>query len=444
MGNRVILLGWLLVLLSCASAYAADAVAKGQSAHVRIVQQDGAYQLTVDGKPFYIRGAGMRGDAPEQQALAARGGNSFRTWRSGEDTAQVRDMLDHAQRNGLKVAMGIEVARERHGFDYDDAKAVATQRERIRREVLAYKDHPAVLMWVVGNELNLEATNPAVWDAVGALAEMIHAIDPNHPVMTTLAGFDKPLIEAIKARAPSLDLIGIQLYGDIDALPGKLKASGWTGPYVVTEWGPTGHWESPLTRWGAPIEDTSTRKAQLLTQRYQRSIASDRRQGLGSYVFLWGQKQERTPTWYGLFLASGESTPSVDAMQLLWTGKPAASRAPMLAVPTIDGQRAQASITVAPGSTHQAQASAEDPDGDALQYRWSVRGESIAKSVGGDPETLPLQVDVRISETANGTMRFVAPVQAGAYRLFVEIHDGRGHAAYANVPFQVQAGAAAP
>lgn len=441
MRKQAILLAWLVALSPCAGA---EVVARQQPAQVRIVQHDGAYQLTVNGQPFYVRGAGMRGGQSEQEALAARGGNSFRTWQSGENTAEVRDMLDRAQRNGLSVAMGIEVARERHGFDYDDAKAVDAQRARIRREVLAYKDHPAVLMWVVGNELNLEATNPAVWNAVGALADMIHAIDPNHPVMTTLAGFDKPLIEAIKTRAPSLDLIGIQLYGDIDALPDKLKTSGWTGPYVVTEWGPTGHWESPLTRWGAPIEDTSTRKAELLTQRYQRTIASDRRQGLGSYVFLWGQKQERTPTWYGLFLSSGESTPSVDAMQLLWTGKPATNRAPSIAVPTIDGQRAQASITLSPGSTHKAQAAGEDPDGDALQYRWSVRGESTARSVGGDPEALPAQVDVRISETANGTMRFVAPTQSGAYRLFVEIHDGRGHAAYANVPFQVQAADASP
>ncbi|MET1023387.1 MAG: glycoside hydrolase family 2 TIM barrel-domain containing protein [Pseudoxanthomonas sp.] len=443
MRKRAIQLAWLLAQVPCAGASGADVAARQRPAQVRIVQHDGSYRLTVDGQPFYVRGAGMRGDQREQETLAAGGGNSFRTWQSGQNTDEVQEMLDRATRNGLRVAMGIEVARERHGFDYGDAKAVEAQRDRIRGQVLAYKDHPAVLMWVVGNELNLEATNPAVWNAVGALADMIHAIDPNHPVMTTLAGLDKPLIEALKTRAPSLDLIGIQLYGDIDALPDKLRSSGWTGPYVVTEWGPTGHWESPLTRWGAPIEDTSTRKAELLTQRYQRVIASDRRQGLGSYVFLWGQKQERTPTWYGLFLPGGQSTPSVDAMQLLWTGKPAANHAPLIAVPTIDGQRAQASITMAPGSTHQAQVGGEDPDGDALQYRWSVRAESTAKSVGGDPEALPAQVDVRISDTANGTARFVAPTQAGAYRLFVEIHDGRGHAAYANVPFQVQAGAAA-
>ncbi len=40
----------------------------------------------------------------------------------------------------------------------------------------------------------------------------------------------------------------------------------------------------------------------------------------------------------------------------------------------------------------------------------------------------------------SGTLRFTAPAP-GHYRLFVEAHDGQGHAAYANLPFRV-AGAA--
>jgi len=52
------------------------------------------------------------------------------------------------------VTMGIEVERERHGFDYDNAEEVNKQLERIRKEVLELKDHPALMIWAIGNELN--------------------------------------------------------------------------------------------------------------------------------------------------------------------------------------------------------------------------------------------------------------------------------------------------
>lgn len=417
----------LLVLSPWAVAAPAD---------VRITQEEGRYVLRVDGAPFRVKGAGMGGEG--QEALAARGGNSFRTWGTGTDVAKVRAMLDRAQRNGLKVAMGIEVGNERHGFDYDDDAAVAAQLSRIRDEVNLYKDHPAVLMWVVGNELNLHYSNPKVWNAVGAIADMIHREDPHHPVMTTLAGFDKPLIDLLKARAPSLDLIGIQLYGDIGALPEKLKTSGWTGPYVVTEWGPTGHWESPLTTWKAPIEDDASRKAQLLQQRYEQVIVADTTQGLGSYVFLWGNKQERTPTWYGLFLPTGESTPAVDAMQYVWTGAWPKNRAPSIAPLRLDGRVATDSVTLRAGADAFAKIEARDVDGDALQYRWTVLHESTATSIGGDREDVPEKVDVAPKDDGQGGMRFTAPRKAGTYRLFVEVLDGHGHAAYANLPFRVE------
>ncbi|WP_337926404.1 glycoside hydrolase family 2 TIM barrel-domain containing protein [Luteimonas saliphila] len=404
--------------------------------HVRIVQEDGAYRLLVDGEPYYVRGAGSAEGDLEQ--LAARGGNSVRTWSTGTDVAKVRAMLDRAQRNGLTAAMGLAVGKERHGFDYDDPAAVAAQLQKLREEVRLYRDHPAVLMWLVGNELNLEHRNPKVWDAVEQITRMIHEEDPHHPVMTPLAGFDRALIDTIKARAPSLDLIGVQLYGDLDALPDKLREAEWTGPYLVTEWGPTGHWESPLTTWGAPVEDHGSRKAALFERRYREVIAADTRQCLGSYVFLWGHKQERTPTWYGLFLASGESTPAVDAMQFLWTGRWPENRAPSIGPATIDGSSATASVVLAPGAVHEAVAVAEDADGDALQWHWYALEESRASSIGGDPETVPPRVDLRAQLSVDGRLRFTAPDTPGNYRLFVEVRDGHDHAAYANVPFRVE------
>ncbi|VXC02392.1 conserved exported hypothetical protein [Luteimonas sp. 9C] len=435
MKHPLVRIAWRAAALLALCVGAPTLAAADGPARVRVVATADGHQLQVDGTPFRIRGAGLQDG--DQEALAARGANAFRTWHTAEDPAQVRAMLDRAQRNGLMVAMGLHVGKERHGFDYGDAAAVAAQQARLLAQVRAHKAHPAVLMWVVGNELNLEGRDPRVWDAVESITQAIHAEDPHHPVMTPLAGFDPALADLLRTRAPSLDLIGVQLYGDIVELPRKLEAARWNGPYIVTEWGPTGHWESPLTAWGAPIEDDASRKATLLADRYTRIIEADAAQGLGSFVFLWGQKQERTPTWYGLFLSSGESTPGVDAMQRMWTGHWPANRAPEISPLRIDDRIATDSVVLAPDAEHRAHVVATDPEGDPLTYRWTVREESRATSIGGDPETLPPEVSLRLAGHADGALRFSAPTRPGAYRLFVEVRDGQDHAAYANMPFHV-------
>ena len=76
------------------------------------------------------------------------------------------------------VCMGLDVARERHGFDYSDKQAVAQQLAAIEQDILALKDHPALLMWGIGNELNLRHSNPKVWNAVDDISKMIHRLDP--------------------------------------------------------------------------------------------------------------------------------------------------------------------------------------------------------------------------------------------------------------------------
>jgi len=183
-------------------------------------------------------------------------------------------VLDEAQKNGLMVTMGIEVARERHGFDYNDELAVKAQLENIKKEVLALKDHPALLIWAIGNELNLRSTNPKVWNAVNDISKMIHEVDANHLTTTTLAGISQQNINLIKERCSDLDLLSIQKYGKLEELPNQIRKFGWEGAYIVTEWGATGHWEVPKTEWGAPIEENSTLKAANYLKRYKGHMRS--------------------------------------------------------------------------------------------------------------------------------------------------------------------------
>ncbi|RZL01697.1 MAG: hypothetical protein EOO62_23165, partial [Hymenobacter sp.] len=270
------------LLISClalalASAKPANRPMPANPIKVTVRQRAGSYELLRAGKPYFVKGAG--GSAyPER--IAAYGGNSMRTW----STTDARRVLDQANKHGLSVMLGLDVVRERHGFDYNDTAAVATQLRRLRGEVLRYKDDPAVLLWGIGNELNLDYTNPKVWDAVNDIARMIHAADPNHPTTTVLAGASKKEIEYVKSRCPAIDILSINTYAGLATLPQQVHEAGWTGPYLVTEWGPTGHWECSQTPWKAPVEETSSQKAAVYKSRYEASIAQDRTHCLGSYV----------------------------------------------------------------------------------------------------------------------------------------------------------------
>ena len=389
------------------------------------------YELLRGGQPYFIKGAGG-GQYPER--VKAYGGNSLRTW----DTNGAAKVLADANKNGLTVMMGLDVARERHGFDYNNPQAVAAQLQKVKAEVLKYKDDPALLFWGIGNELNLDYTNPKVWDAVEQIARMIHEVDPNHPTSTVLAGLNQKEVDYIKARCPSVDILSINTYAGLAAIPEQVRTMGWTGPYVVAEWGPTGHWESPVTPWKASVEETSAQKAAVYQSRYEASVAKDKTQCLGTYVFLWGQKQERTPTWYGIFTEDGKESEVVDVMQYLWSGQWPANRAPHLASFTLDGKQATDNVYLHPGKTYPAVVTVSDPDKDPLTYRWELLPESTDLKTGGDRESRPAAVPGRIPAKAAAQTTLKAPTKEGAYRLFIYAYDGHDNVAVANIPFFVR------
>jgi len=421
----------LVVILFC---FTDSALA--EAIPVKVIQTGEGYQLTRDGKPYQVRGAGL--EFADIGVFASHGGNSIRTWSTENPRITAQDVLDNAQKHGVTVAMCLELGRERHGFDYNDEDAVAAQLEYARNEVMKYKDHPALLVWIIGNEVNLSFKNPKVFDAVNDISKMIHDIDPDHPTTTALAGFNPQLAELMATRAPDLDFVSTQMYGGIVNLPRALKESGYDGPLFVTEWGSIGHWEVGKTAWGAPIEQNSSEKAANYLKSYKVAIASNPNQVIGSYVFLWGQKQERTPTWYGMFLADGSETETIDVMHYLWNGNWPDNRSPQIKSMKLDSKTSSKNVRLDANGTYKARVKASDPDGDALQYQWEILRESKATQEGGDHEEVPEALTDLIERSDTDQVLVKAPAKPGAYRLFVYVRDGNGHAGHANIPFQVK------
>jgi len=427
----------LILLMTACSHEHQDA---GSAIRVEIAKTDSGYRLLRGGEPYVVKGAGMGRD--DIARFAAQGGNSIRTWSTNNDYQDTRALLDAAQAHGITVALGLSMQAERHGFDYDDPEAVARQLATVREEVLKYRDHPALLFWLVGNELNHSYSNPAVWDAVNDVAEMIHELDPNHPVTTPLSGFKPDVIAEIQVRGPAIDFISFQMYGSLFGLPERIAETGFDKPFMVTEWGTIGYWEMEKTAWGMPVELTSSEKADVLLRANNNVLAPLDGQLIGSYVFFWGQKQERTPTWFGLLTERGELTEAADVMHYIWTGAWPANRVPRVEDIRLDGKGYKDSVVLVAGERYEAVFDVVDPDGDPLTYHWEVKPESASQKAGGDrEEQLPnLEGLLSDSEVPQTTIAVSRP---GKYRLFAYAYDGKDHAAHANIPFLVEGDEAA-
>ncbi|HEY5642908.1 MAG TPA: glycoside hydrolase family 2 TIM barrel-domain containing protein [Woeseiaceae bacterium] len=402
---------------------------------VEIVRTDDGYELRRGGAPYVIRGAGMAIDDIER--FAAHGGNSIRNWTTDNEPQDIGALLDKAHAHGVTVMLGLPMRAERHGFDYNDSDAVARQLQSFRGAVERYRNHPALLAWIIGNELNHSYSNPAVYDAVNDVSRMIHELDPNHLTTTTVAGFRPDVFAEIEARAPDLDFISIQVYGGLFGLPAKVEAAGFDRPFMVTEWGTLGYWDMEKTAWDAPVELTSSEKADVIMRGFKENLEPLSGQVIGSHIFLWGQKQERTPTWFGLLTASGHETEAVDVMHYLWTGDWPSNRTPRVHSMTLDGRTSRNSVTIVAGMPYEAAIDVSDPDNDPLTYVWEVKYESSATQSGGDFEAQIESLDGVLSDIASARTT-VTLTEPGKYRVFAYAYDGQGHAAHANIPILVE------
>ncbi|MCH2178082.1 MAG: hypothetical protein MK106_04690 [Mariniblastus sp.] len=402
----------------CSLAYDGSETKSRDANHVELKQIDGNWQLFRNGKPYYINGAGGDGSLT---LLATCGGNSIRSWGADEKT---QALLDEAQKNGLTVAFGIWLEHERHGFDYNNDELVAKQAEVVLEAVRKFKNHPAVLVWGIGNEMEgYEAgDNPKIWKHVEDLCQRIKREDPDHPVMSVIAEIGGNKIPAIHEYCPSLDIIGINSYAGASSIPERYRKIGGTKPYIVTEFGPKGTWEVGKNNLDSIDEPTSNAKAKTYAESF-RSFKQDKQFCLGSYAFLWGNKQEATPTWFGMLLPNGKKTAAVDAMAKLWKGEPLTNLSPVIDELKIDGPN-----NVKANDLVKITLKARDPEGATLNTTWVLLPDSQQYVTGGDAQATPSSIPGRFKVSSYDGATVKMPETSGLYRIYAYVDDGQGGA----------------
>jgi len=393
---------------------------------VELHVQNGVHQLNVNGQTFPVKGVGGE---THFERLSKLGGNSVRTW--GVD--HLGEILDEAQKHNLMVCAGIWLGHQRHGFSYQNANSVAKQLDESLAAVRKYKDHPALLLWGVGNEAEGEGNDPSVWYAINHLAREIKATDPNHPTMTVIAelGVNEVKLRNIDRFCPDIDIVGVNAYGGVESVPERYKKSGIAKPYIVTEHGPLGPWEVGKTAWGSPIERTSTEKGDFYSRGYTANAINNAAHCLGTYAFLWGNKQETTATWFGMWLPDGTRLAATDAIAEAWNGNPLPNRCPK-----ISGIQVSQSDRIKSGETITASIIVTDAENDILEYNWVLRADSVTIGAGGDLQ----QGETEFPKAVVGSGKTVSvtlPDNPKTFRLFCYAKDNQGGAAVANVPLRV-------
>ena len=399
-----------------------------QPVPVKITGAPEKWTLLRGNQPYFIKGVG--GEA-SWEMLAKLGGNSVRTWGHEKLSAQ----LDLAEKLGLTVTAGIWLGQVRQGFNWADAKSLIKQRETIRQTVLKHKDHPALLFWSLGNEMeDANGDNGAVWSEINNLARLVKSIDPNHPTMTVIAEMGGNKIQNIHALCPDIDIIGINSYAGAATVGERYQKLGGTKPYVLSEFGPPGIWEIKKDDAGAFREPTSTAKADFYRAAYSKSVLGQKGICLGSYAFMWGQKQEVTATWFSMLLKDGSRLAAVDTLSELWTGKMVPNRCPTIESMTLIGNPSNK-----PGTNIQISLKTHDPENDPIQVVWEIFSDEEEYGTGGDAEAAAMGIANSIVQANDNGALVRLPKDGGLYRVFATVRDNKGGAAIANIPFRVEA-----
>jgi hypothetical protein len=219
---------------------------------------------------FQIKGVcGVR----DLERLASFGVNTVRgyTIPSGEE---MRRTLDEAHSLGIKVVVsewmphqGDNKANNGSTWTYDYNERGDQMVDNFIAKIEAIGDHPAILMWGLGNEVHLD--EPYL-RTVNRMSEAVHARYPNHLTSLTMINAKPEHIEAVKKYAPDLDVLGIQSYSP-GAVRGSIKKTEelWGKPFYMSEFNGKGPWNFKKTEWGEALDETADHRLADLKACYE-------------------------------------------------------------------------------------------------------------------------------------------------------------------------------
>ncbi len=391
------------------------------------------YQLIRNGAPFFIKGGS---GSSELERLREYGGNTVRVY----EPDSLPRVLKDAHRLGLAVVADLPLPQyDKRYPGLSDSEEVAAQLAYIREVVEANRDHPALLCWMLGNEVFQSGYGRNFVRGYNELAAAVRKMDPNHPITTAVIRHQLANIK-MSWQDVEVDFISLNIFGKLSSFEETRfwLSAIWRGPYLFSEWSTNGPWESERTTWQVPIEATSRKKAEQLRERYARFIAPiDNGRFLGSLVFYWGLKQEQTPTWFSLFSEQGHTSEMAFTLRNLWQETELPYPGPGIEYLLLDGKGAQDHILLTSGDS--VTATTNFPGGvtprDSLHYRWRISPEDWLgeSTLSADIPAL----DQLLIASSLDSLTFRVPALSGPYRVYLTVSDTSGYYATANTPFFV-------
>ncbi|MBN1897920.1 MAG: hypothetical protein JW827_04015 [Spirochaetes bacterium] len=397
---------------------------------VQIKGKKGNWKFYVDGDPFELKGVGVNslyGMHGENYLKMAKelGANAVRTWNyrpGGYDRA----FLDKAHELDLYVASWLWLNPTHPDNPYVSYKSNSPYcqlyREKVKQWVNEIKDHPALLMYGVGNEVIFfsHSDQERIWFAkfLNELCQMIHKIDPDHPVIYASA-FEHGLSYLAK-YTPDLDIVGMNMYSHVITMHKHWERNKFNIPYIFTEFGPVNMWGVGKDENDYPVDPHDWHKAGEY-KRIMTKMKKYKGQLLGGFVFTIGELYQVTDSWWTLNWRDLKRASFWETYKF-YTGKEPDNRAPRISSVKISKVK-----DLEPFEEITVKVRASDPDGDPLTIDYDLR---MVKD--GIVTYMPDEYWEEVMTPIEGGFKLSVPSFKSRFILYILVKDDHGNVAVAN------------